>query len=200
MAKLGLSLDLIAMVVGHETGAKQTRRSRPALSNPSSWDFKPTEVRKPQSSTVERLIYSGRNIVAGPRWGRNAGPCLSRSDGPWARPRRLVAEPICSHMPKRTPSLRDASNDRALRARKRRGLATRNPPRQARHSACYRHAHDADHGHHRSRGGPRRDGIDSHWGITPHGARAPFALSINMWPHSWRTRYDNWNRPMVRRP
>ena len=23
-------------------------------------------------------------LVAGPRWGRNAGPCVSRSDGPWA--------------------------------------------------------------------------------------------------------------------
>ncbi len=46
-----------------------------------------------------------------------------RSDGPWARPRSWVAKPIRSEMPNRTPWLREAANDRALRARTWRGLA-----------------------------------------------------------------------------
>ena len=49
----------------------------------------------------------------------------SRSDGPLARPRSCVAKPIRSEMPNRTPWLREAANDRALRGRTRRGLATR---------------------------------------------------------------------------
>ena len=39
----------------------------------------------------------------------------SRSNGPLARPRSCVAKPIRSEMPNRTPWLREAANDRALR-------------------------------------------------------------------------------------
>src|SRR5208337_5026924 len=64
-------------------------------------------------------------LLAGTPWGRNAGPCASRSDGPLARPRSCVAKPNRSEMPNRTPWLREAASDRALRGRTRRGLATR---------------------------------------------------------------------------
>ena len=81
----------------------------------------PTSKRADRVARAVGPHLAGLELLAGTPWGRNVGPCASRSDGPLARPRSCVAKPIRSEMPN--------SDSLVARGGERSGIAGANPAR-----------------------------------------------------------------------